>query len=642
MRLRLIATCALLVPMLASASPVAVGAQGRPGLELCRQQGLAVSASFMGTSGDDIIIGTPGDDVIRGGGGNDVLCGRGGNDVILGGSGDDQIDGGAGDDRLLGGTGDDRIEGSAGRDRIGGMAGDDELHGGNGPDRLIGGADDDALHGGAGRDRLDGGTGRDRLFGLGGPDVLRGGNGPDRLDGGSGSDVLDGGAGADRLTADASDSCGADPADVRRGCPARHDAPNIVIINLDDARPEVMDVLPLTSWWFGTGGTTWTNAFVSTPSCCPSRATLMTGQYVHNNGQVDQTTPLTNEWNTVQRHLDQAGWFTAHSGKYLHYYDVGERAPHWDRWTYFRGGYTDVRVDIDGVVQQAAVHSTVLTFDSAIRYIDAFEAADDSTPFYVHVAPVAPHTPFDPEPQFADAPVPDWTPPPSVGEVDRSDKPPEMRFVNRSPAEGERVRVGQLRQVMSVDAQVDRLFRTLDAHGELDNTLAIFTSDNGYLWGEHGRTKKFVPYTEAVHVPLLIRWPGRVAAGASSDDLVSHVDLAPTMLAAAGVDAEHVMDGRNLLAPDFVRTNVLTEYWEDPANANFIPDWASIRNERRVYTEYYGPGGGVVFREFYDLAADPWELNNLLADGDPRNDPDLTWVENRLDEYRRCRGNACG
>ena len=434
---------------------------------------------------------------------------------------------------------------------------------------------------------------------------------------------------------------GAPPPTTTTTVPPMTGAPNIVVINVDDARPEALEVLAKVVQWFGDEGTTYENAYVSTPSCCPSRASLMTGQYVHNNGQRDQDTPSTDEDHTIQRYLSEAGYFTAHSGKYLHYYPTSSRAPYWDRWTYFKGSYYDVWVNRDGVVSQSEVYSTVMTFDSAISYVEQFESIDDDRPFYLQVTPVAPHKPWEPEQQYANAPIPAWSPSPSVGEADRSDKPPWVSWLDYTQSEAAVDRIEQFRTMLSVDDQVDRFMTRLDELGEADNTIAVFTSDNGLFWAEHGRSGKFLPYDEAVHVPFLVRWPGHVPAGVLSDDFVSHVDILPTVMAAAGVSVDHTVDGRDILDPGFDRTDILTEYWEDPANNNGVPDWTSIRNEHRMYSEYYDGSGGLLAREFYDLDDDPWELHNLLGDGDPSNDPDVTEVAMQLEEYRTCAGTQC-
>lgn len=418
-------------------------------------------------------------------------------------------------------------------------------------------------------------------------------------------------------------------------------APNIVVINLDDARPEALETMSSVQRWLIDGGTNYVNAYVAVPSCCPSRATLMTGQYGHNNSQQDHYTPSTNEDQTIQRYLSDAGYFTAHSGKYLHYYETAERAPHWDRWTYFRGGYYDVWINVDGTVFQSPRNSTKLTFDSVLANIESFDEIDDDRPFYIQATPIAPHSPWIPESQYQNAAIPEWAPNPSVGETDRWDKPPWVRYLDYSPAQAAVDRIAQLRTLLTVDDQVDRLMQRLDDLGELDNTLVIFTSDNGLFWAEHGRSSKFLPYREANEVPFVVRWPGHVEAGRTSTDLVSHVDILATVLSAAGVEPGHVTDGRDILDPGFARSNLLIEYWEDESNGNFIPTWASIRNQQRMYAEYYDEAGDVIFVEFYDLVDDPWEMTNLMADGNPNNNPNLAWVSSELFAARNCRGTAC-
>ena len=325
-------------------------------------------------------------------------------------------------------------------------------------------------------------------------------------------------------------------------------APNILIINVDDARTDALEVMDAVMQWFGDDGTFYPNGYITTPACCPSRAALMSGQYNHNNGQIEQNVEHLDEADTLQHYLYDAGYLTGHTGKFLHYVDTSRRGLYWDRWNYFKGGYYDVWMNRDGYGYRPAGYSTVITFDRAIEFAEDFDSFEDDRPWLLHVTPIAPHRPSLPEEKYEDAPVPEWSPDPSVGEADRSDKPPFVRNFNYSPAEGEAERAEMLRTLMSVDEQVDRLMTRLEELGEVGNTLAIFTSDNGVLWGEHGLPEKFVPYQRAIDVPFLIRWPGHVAAGAVDDRPVANIDIAPTVLAAAGVSSEHPMDGSDILS----------------------------------------------------------------------------------------------
>jgi arylsulfatase A-like enzyme len=419
--------------------------------------------------------------------------------------------------------------------------------------------------------------------------------------------------------------------------------PNVVVINLDDMRADWTPYLPKVRQWLVDGGTTFRNGYVSTPSCCPSRASLMSGRYVHNNGQFQQQTLGFNLNLTVQRYLHDAGYLTGHAGKFLHWLDLSVEAPHFDRWTYFKGGYENVYMNFDGTVRRSQGYSTTIVFDRAVEYVDDFERRDDARPFYLHLAPVAPHAPSIAEPRYASATVPAHQPDPSYMEADRADKPPFVRSQNQTPAAALATRTAMVRTLYTVDDQVDRLMRHLQATGELANTLVIFTSDNGFLLGEHKATEKFLPYRKAVEVPLLLRWPGRVPAGAVDDRLVTHVDVLPTILAATGVTQTHAtLDGRDLLS-GHTRQRALIEYWHDANNSRTIPTWASIRTAAYQYSEYYDIANPatVTFREYYNLQADPYQLVNLLADGVPANDPDTAPLSQALRAARQCAGTSC-
>ena len=419
--------------------------------------------------------------------------------------------------------------------------------------------------------------------------------------------------------------------------------PNVVVINTDDMRADMATALPKIRQWLADGGTTFRNGYVSTPSCCPSRASLMSGRYVHNNGQYQQQTLGFDLDLTIQRYLHDAGYLTGHAGKFLHWLDLSVEAPNFDRWTYFKGGYENVYMNFDGTVRRSQGYSTTIVFDRAIEYVNDFEGRDDARPFYLYLAPIAPHDPSIAEPKYASATVPAHQPDPSYMEADRTDKPSFVRNQNPTVAAVQATRTAMIRTLYTVDDQVDRLMRHLQATGELANTLVIFTSDNGYLLGEHKATSKFLPYRKAVEVPFLVRWPGRVPAGAVDDRLVTHVDIAPTILAATGVSQAHAtLDGRNILAGT-ARQRALTEYWNDPNNNPNIPTWASIRTAAYQYTEYYNSAtpATVTFREYYNLQADPYQLVNLLADGVPANDPDTVPLSQTLQAARQCAGTSC-
>lgn len=424
--------------------------------------------------------------------------------------------------------------------------------------------------------------------------------------------------------------------------------PNIIVVNTDDQRFDDIRQMPKMLSWMRDGGTYFPNGYVPTPSCCPSRATLMSGRYVHNNGQYEQMTLGYDLSATTQRYLQDSGYFTGHCGKFLHWVDLSTTAPYHDKWTYFKGGYNNVWFNLDGTVQKLATNSTVNTFTKASQYINDFDTADDTRPFYLYVAPIAPHGPSTPEPQYENAAVLPRDRVASHDETDRSDKPAFIRNVTSTYEDNTASYEDRIRTLMTVDDQFDAMMRTLEQKGELDNTLVIYTSDNGYLLGEHLRHSKFLPYQEAVRVPFFVRWPGKVAAGATDYRYISHVDISPSLLAAAQTTlpaSAPAMDGQNFIGnTNPTRAVAYTEYYYDTANAPGIPTWSAIATENYHYIEYYGKSrdrSTVSFREYYDLSADPYEISNLLGDSDTANDPDVATLGATLRQYRDCSGTAC-
>ena len=420
--------------------------------------------------------------------------------------------------------------------------------------------------------------------------------------------------------------------------------PNLIVINTDDQRPDTLAYMPKLRAWMQDGGTTFPNAYVSTPSCCPSRASLMSGRYVHNNGQFQQLATGFSLENTTQRYLKEAGYFTGHAGKFLHWLPLNQRAPYWDRWTYFKGGYYGVAMRMENSTVTTTQNSTIITFEKGMEYITDFESRDDSKPFYLNLAPIAPHGPSTPEPQYSTTPVPEMAILPSHDEVDRTDKPDHVQSKNISVASAIETRANMIRTLYTVDDQFDLFMRHLEAAGELDNTLIIYTSDNGYFWGEHKLQSKFRPYTESVNVPFMIRWPGKVTPGVSDPRQVTHVDVAPTLLAAAGTSQNSVVfDGRNIMTAP-ARERAYMEYYYDSANNNGITTWASIRTATYQYVEYYGSTNAmdvVSFREYYDLVNDPYQMVNLYNDGDSTNNPDTVRLSAELAAAKTCVGSAC-
>jgi len=234
-------------------------------------------------------------------------------------------------------------------------------------------------------------------------------------------------------------------------------------------------------------------------------------------------------------------------------------------------------------------------------------------------------------------------------EADLSDKPSFIQEGVMSGAWAQFVRKKQLRSLWSVDDLVDRVMRSLADTGDLSRTLAIFTSDNGLLWGDHGNVGKGYPYTNSIKVPLLVRWPAQLQMPDTDRRMVNNLDLAPTILDVAGppYSSNVAMDGRSLLDRSRERDRVFLEYKKQRfavsrpcPEVGCTPGWKSLRAPGYQYTEYY-QRGRVLFREYYDLRRDPWQLQNLLGDASRKNDPDVEGLAAQLRDDMLCKGLDC-
>jgi arylsulfatase A-like enzyme len=401
--------------------------------------------------------------------------------------------------------------------------------------------------------------------------------------------------------------------------------PSILLIVTDDQRWDTLWAMPHVRELLAKRGTTFSDAFVVNPLCCPSRSSILTGNYSHTTGVYRETPPFGafqsfHDGSTIATWLHDQGYTTGLFGKYIDAYQhaalTGYVPPGWDRWAAFvRSRYLDYKLTIDGHIQaygdDASDYSTNVLGSLAERFI-----RDTPGPIFVEYAPAAPHAPAIPEARFqgAFAHLPPWRPP-SYDEPDVSDKPTYIRDLPplssgvRASVDG--FRQNQYRTLKSVDAQVEALVGALRDTGRLSDTLIVFTSDNGISWGEHRWVKKEVPYEESIRVPLVVRFDPVTAAdaGATSSALALNIDIAPTIAAVAGVSAS--TDGRSLLpvlggeAAGW-RTRFLIEHME---GSNPVPTYCAVRTERYLFARY-----ATGERELYDLQADPFELTNVAIE----------------------------
>lgn len=415
--------------------------------------------------------------------------------------------------------------------------------------------------------------------------------------------------------------------------------PNVLLVVTDDMRPDGLDAMPSTVEWLIEGGRTYTEAYATTPLCCPSRASIFTGRYAHNHGVLkNQDSHDLDTGTTLQAYLEQqTDYRTALVGKYLNSWSVEEDPPHFDRWASYSGRYYAKPFNIDGETTPTNDYSTYHMAKRSQQILRDFEQ-DDDAPWFLYVATVAPHAPFTVAPQHKGADVPILqNHRRAPRERDLSDKPDisHRPFSLESPR---KLRRKTWRTLLSVDDLMRKLRSTLADLEESRDTLVIFTSDQGLLQGEHDLFAKRLPYTEAIEVPLLVRWPGEVEQGAEPR-LVANIDIAPTIMEVAGVEPPEPVDGTSLFG-DRVRTDLFIEQLENWRVG--LPDWRSLRTPDFQYIEYYSRDGQrVIEREYYDLKDDPWQFRNLFGDDDPSNDPYTDPLSARLEDLSTCSGPAC-
>ena len=417
--------------------------------------------------------------------------------------------------------------------------------------------------------------------------------------------------------------------------------PNILLVITDDQRATAsMQALPTVRKLFGRGGRTYTNAFATTPLCCPSRASIVSGKYAHNHGVHTNDDGMgLNQRATVQRYLQDAGYRTGVVGKYLNRWDRRVEPGGFDKHAlWLRGIYRHSSFLFNGTVRRPEGYTTTLMTGFAQRFLRGFERNDDD-PWFLWLGPNAPHSPYAAEYAYKGAKTKGWDGNPATRDTDVSDEPEFIRRSQDTQEHARQIRRKQLRTLYSADDQVEQVFELLEELGEEEDTLAIFMSDNGFLWGEHGIVGKRYAYTQSIQIPLMIRWPGEIEPGSVDDRLVANLDLAPTLLDAAGVETTRAFDGRSLFA-EGARRRLLIEQWAD--EETYVPTLASLRTDDYQYVEYYTPRGRrIVGRAYYDLAADPWQRRNLLGDDDPANDPNVAALSRRLGADRDCDGASC-
>jgi N-acetylglucosamine-6-sulfatase len=485
--------------------------------------------------------------------------------------------------------------------------------------------------------------------------------------------------------------------------------PNVIMFTTDDQTFRDLVAMPKTQALIGNPGANFQHAYASDPLCCPSRVTVQTGEYAHNTGVLGNTPPQGgyssfNDKNDLPVWLQADGYRTIHIGKMPNGFgapEVGGPTYVPPGWGPFAGGigpaskgefygfigppssYTGFTLDENGVEKTFSPddYSTDTYADLAVDRIDSHLTNFPSLPLYMQVQFFAPHDPATPAPQyanaFATAPLPID---PSFNEKNVKDKPAWIKAIKRfGPGLIAKIQTRyqhRLETLLSVDDAVQKIVDDLQARGVLNDTYLIFTSDQGFMQGQHRLHQgKFVPYEPSVQVPLLIRGPG-IPAGSQPRALVWNGDITSTILQMTGARPGLAQDGQSLLPfaqdptkkttrPILFETgppgttfepgigtaaaagrhkrrvkvgtyvkNTDLDHTAQLARAIVAPRYRAIRTGRYLLTKYSDGG-----REMYDISRDPLELASVWKNG--RYAPVKKFLLKKLAKLVHCSGAAC-
>jgi N-acetylglucosamine-6-sulfatase len=419
--------------------------------------------------------------------------------------------------------------------------------------------------------------------------------------------------------------------------------PNIIFILVDDLR---WDELGIAGHPFlktpnidriGREGARFRNAFMTTPLCSPCRASFLTGLYAHTHGITDNVDRSAASYKllTFPFLLRQAGYTTAFIGKW-HMGNDDRPRPGFDRWVSFKGqgSYIDPEINEDGKDMKPGGYITDLLSGYAVEFIKRRH----DKPFLVYLAHKAIHPEvmqhgdgsvnladserFIPAERhknlYAGKAIPRR---PSYGRAPQG-KPALQRRIGNLPPLGaatatrDEAILGRQRSLMAVEEGVGDILKALEETAQLDNTVIVFTSDNGYFYGEHGLSvERRLAYEESIRMPLLVRYPKAIKAGTLRDEFALNIDLAPTLLELAGATVPTTMQGRSLVPllagkrPAW-RKSFLLEYYSDKVFPRVLQmGYKAVRNGRWKYIHYFELEG---MDELYNLKTDPYEMKNLI------------------------------
>lgn len=411
--------------------------------------------------------------------------------------------------------------------------------------------------------------------------------------------------------------------------------PNIVLIYTDDQRWDTLWAMKNVNRHLVKHGTTFTNAFTTIPSCCPTRASMLAGGFhpksthVLQNREPNGSVTSFTEKDSIAVQLQKEGYKTAMLGKYLNGYQYYEEPelyvpPGWSKWFSFTYIPQNLRTYIiatgsSGYLKQEKATARIFSrHQTGLLEEEAVEFIRDSTdsPFFLFVSTTLPHKPANPAPGDENL-FPDFLPnAPSIDEADLSDKPQwlisSVKKMGEIRSYGARLAKKQLQSLQAIDRLVGSVMSELHANNLLENTIIVFTSDSGLPWGEHGIAGKAKPYEEIIRVPLIIRSPFHKGENNESSTVAANLDLGTTILRWAEIDA--ATNGYDL--QPFIDRNpeynpwkngfLIQSFLSDIISDYSAPPWTAWRNDQYKLVEWVTTGE----QEFYDLRNDPYEMES--------------------------------
>ncbi len=421
--------------------------------------------------------------------------------------------------------------------------------------------------------------------------------------------------------------------------------PNVLVVLTDDQRWDALGVVQREQGeaalfpWFQTPhldriaaeGARFANTFVTTSLCSPSRASFLSGRFARRHQVLNNFTEYPNDLPGYPSRLQAAGYETAYIGKWHMGEDNDEQRPGFDHWMSHRGqgNYFDNEFNLNGTRRQIPGYYTTVVTDHAVEWI----RRPHPKPWLLVLGQKAPHGgPIQPEPRFEHAL--------DAFPVRKPANYENYRLADGKPAwleeslptwhghhgplyglkEYDRFVRAYLATLLSVDESVGRVYEALKESGQLDQTVLVFTSDNGFVLGEHGRVDKRTMYEESIRIPLLVRYPPLARPGTVITQLVLSHDLAPTLLALCGAPPLKDVTGRSLVPllqgkTRGWRTSFLYEYNYE-AQFPYTPNVRGVRTDEWKLIRYpHGDGSPDRFTaELYNLKDDPDERRNLIND----------------------------